>query len=295
MLPKIKNYTIQGYFNWFKLQRIPAHKLSYAEWGDPNNENIVLCVHGLTRNARDFDKLADRLCKNFRVICIDVVGRGQSEWFENKYHYNYDTYVKDILSFIEGVRLKNLHYVGTSMGGIIGFVIAARHPELFKSIVLNDIGPFIQGSSLARIAKYVGLQPIFDNFELAKAHFKVILSPFGIKDDEDWTSITKHGTFLSPDGKYKLAYDPEIVMGMNITPQNIKDVNLWAIWNKVENPTLVIRGEKSDILSIETAEEMLKTKKSIKLYTVPEVGHAPALMDKAQIDVIEQWLLDNKK
>ncbi|MDF2964916.1 MAG: hypothetical protein K0Q51_304 [Rickettsiaceae bacterium] len=293
MQPTIKNFSVPAYFNWFKLQRIPSHKISYAEWGDPNNEDVVICVHGLTRNGRDFDKLAASLCQRFRVISIDVVGRGQSEWFENKFHYNYDTYIKDILSFIEGLNLKNFHFIGTSMGGIIGFVMAAKYGSKFKSLVLNDIGPFIPGKSLARIAKYVGQQPIFDNFELAKAHFKIILSPFGIKDEEDWTKITKYGTFLTPDGKYKLAYDPGIVHGMNITPHNVRDVNLWNIWHNVSCPTLIIRGERSDILTQETAEEMLKQKKTIKLYTVPEVGHAPALMDVAQIKEIEKWLIEN--
>jgi pimeloyl-ACP methyl ester carboxylesterase len=294
MQPSIKKHPIASYFNWFKLQRIPSHKLSYVEWGDPLNENIILCIHGLTRNARDFDKLAVSLANDFRVISIDIVGRGQSDWLENKFHYHYDTYIKDVLLFIEDLNLKNIHIIGTSMGGIIGYVIAAQHPELVKTLTLNDIGPFIPGSALKRIAKYVGLQPSFDNFELAKAHCKILLSPFGIKEEEDWNHITKHSTYLGPDGKYRLAYDAEIVKGMNITPDSAKDVNLWNVWNKVNCPILLIRGNKSDILTAATAEEMLKSKKNIKIYTVQNVGHAPALMDNEQINVIKTWLQDYK-
>jgi pimeloyl-ACP methyl ester carboxylesterase len=294
MPPIIRSQVIPTYFNWFKFQRIPEHKISYADFGDPTNENVVLCVHGLTRNGRDFDKLATQLSSNFRVICLDVVGRGQSDWLENKYHYNYDTYYRDTLLFIEEMNLKNFHFIGTSMGGIIGFLIASKHKDMFKSLVLNDIGPFIPGKSLARIAKYVALQPKFDNFEQAKAHLKIILSPFGIKDEEDWNIITKNSTVLSSDGKYKLAYDPEIVKGMNITPDNIKDVDLWSIWDKVDCPTLIIRGEQSDILTKETADQMLASKKNIKIYTAPEVGHAPALMDMTQILEIEKWLKEYK-
>lgn len=288
MQPKLKNFVVPSRVNFLK-QEVPAHRIAYTEWGKSSDNNIAVCIHGLTRNSRDFDVMAHYLSKNFRVICIDIVGRGKSEWFSSKEYYNYSTYIQDVLELIRSLNLRNINIIGTSMGGIIGYSLAAEHPSLVKSLVLNDIGPFIPRDGLIRIAKYTAERPLFDTFDLAKNYFKDRLKSFGIEGEDNWTNITKNSTYLVND-KYDIAYDPGIATGMNIAPENIADVDLWHIWNKVNCPMMIIRGEYSDILTEKTSDEMLKSKKNIHMLTIRGVGHAPALMNVEQVSKISDWL-----
>lgn len=291
---KSKFLNIPGYIKWRDLQRVPKHKLHYLEWGDENNPNTVICVHGLARNCRDFDKVADKLSEKFRVIAIDMVGRGKSEWFKNKKLYNYPTYCQDILKFMDLLDLKKVHWLGSSMGGIIGMLLSAGYPKYIKSLVLNDIGPFIPGKSVAKVAKYLSLNPAFDNFDDAKSYVKVMLSPFNIPEHE-FDYVTLNSTSMDSNGKYRLAFDPGVSIGMKLTTTRTKDLELWDYWNKINVPIMVIRGGKSNFLDKETFGTMLDTKKNIKLYSVPEAGHTPSLMEEDQINEIMGWLKYNTK
>lgn len=280
--------SIEPYINWFKLQRIPRHKISYLEFGDPNNNNVIICAHGLTRNAHDFDKLAKALTHSFRVIAINYPGRGDSDYFDNKWHYNYHVYTKDTLLFLKKLSIKNPIWLGTSMGGLIGMILASKYQKIFKGMILNDIGPHMPISTISRIEKYARQTILFDNLNDAKKHLKMIYSQFGINTEEDWDYITKHSFILNKSGKYQMNYDSSVVNGVK-TNSKSKDINIWSIWHKILCPLLVIHGAKSDILLQSTIDKMKKTK-NFDLYTVNEAGHAPALLGLDQIEAVNKWL-----
>lgn len=269
---------------------LPAsHRISYVEWGDSNNDNVLFCVHGLTRNGRDFDHLSRALSSQYRIICPDVPGRGKSAWLTEKSHYNYGTYVADMLALIESLDVRQLDWVGTSMGGLIGMTIAAFHPKLIRNLALNDIGPFVPGEALKRIGKYVGKSPGFADMKEAENYMRMIFAPFGITRDEDWQHMVQHGVEKGEDGLWRLAYDPAIAVAF--AGKDMQDIDLWGIWEKIESRTLTLRGGLSDILSSGTAEQMKREGPKSTLVEFHNIGHAPSLMDEEQIDVIKSWLL----
>ncbi len=284
-----KFVRIKPYINWFASQYIPAHNIAYLEFGNPNNKNIIICAHGLTRNSHDFDKIAQILSKNFRVIALDYPGRGVSDSFKTKEHYNYQVYVKETVLFLKKLAINNCIWLGTSMGGIIGMVLASKYPNLIRAMILNDIGPFISSKSLIRIGQYASQVPSFIDLTSAKQHLQLIYSQFGISNEEDWDHLTKYSFIKNQDGKYIMNYDPNIVHAMKANSNSLKDVDLWRIWHKIICKLLVIRGAKSDILSQNTIDEMQKTK-NFDLYIVEYVGHAPSLMNDDQINYLESWL-----
>lgn len=270
-----------------------SHRIAYTEWGAEDNPNILVCVHGLTRNSRDFDYLAHTLENKYRVFCLDVAGRGRSSWLENKQHYSYATYVADILSFLVHIKAQRIDWVGTSMGGLIGMILAAYHPGLIRTMVLNDIGPFIPAATLKRIVKYVGVIPDFTDMAALEKHLRTVLAPFGITKDADWAYLARHSAMEKGDGALTLAYDPAIAgMFSSGDTAEIHDVDLWNIWDMVTCRTLVLRGALSDALLAETAEQMTKTGPKAALATFPNIGHAPALMAEDQIAVVRSWLLE---
>ena len=262
------------------------HTIHYTEWGDKNNPPVV-CVHGLTRNGRDFDYLAKELSKEHLVICPDIPGRGSSDWLENKLLYNYDTYIRDMILFLDSQKLSNVKWVGTSMGGLIGMMIKAIRPDLIGKMVLNDIGPHIPLTALERISRYVGMAPEFNSIEQAERHFRKAYAPFGIISDADWRYFTIHSVMNHKDNIMIPAYDPAIAY---IFAQVNDDVDLWSLWENIHGDFLVIRGLDSEILLADTAKKMQATKENITLFEIENVGHAPALMDEIQIKTIAEWL-----
>lgn len=297
-------------FNYFKAPDKQGHGgfhiIFYCEWGDIKNKDIVVCVHGLSRNSRDFDYLARGLAEKYRVICIDIAGRGKSEWLSNKLGYDYETYVADVLDLLHSLGIKHVNWVGTSMGGIIGMIIASKHHKLIKKLVLNDIGPVISGQAIERILRYVGSSHAFKTKADAEKSLRERMSTFGVVKEEHWRHIAKHSIIRKLDGKYMFAYDPAIVpipkllqklkfLLVKIVPSKkhaiFKRVDLHDIWEKITCPILVLRGKESDILTKEVAEEMIESKKkSIKMVEFEGVGHAPMLMDEVQISVVKKWL-----
>ncbi len=269
------------------------HRMAYTEWGDPGNDRVLVCVHGLTRCGRDFDFLAQAMSDRYRVICPDVVGRGRSDWLKIKALYNIPQYVADMVTLLARINAKTVHWVGTSMGGLIGMGLAAQENTPISRLVLNDVGPVVTQQSLQRIAEYVGQAPRFDSYEQAEAMVRLLAQTFGKLSDAQWRHMTEHVVRTAADGKIEFRYDPGIAAGLQATLAGSggKDLESWPLYDAISCPTLLLRGAESDLLRPETAAEMEVRGPRAKCVEFPEVGHAPALLDPAQIAPIREFLL----
>lgn len=269
-----------------------THKVNITEWGNKNNTKTLICVHGLTRNSRDFDFIARELEHEYRIICPDMPGRGKSEWLANHQLYNYITYVADMLHIMQTLGLFQCHWIGTSMGGLIGMMIAANVPGIITKLVINDIGAEVPGKGLERIGGYVGKESIFKTVTEAEEFFRFVCRPWGKLDDAHIKHITTHS--ISPvEGGFRIAYDPNIGKAFKDEAGNVRkieDINLWEIWNKVSCPVLLLHGEESDILSSNIANKMAESK-NVELINFPNIGHIPSLMQNDQINLVKNWLI----
>jgi len=264
------------------------HHMAYTEWGDPQNPKVVVCVHGLTRNGRDFDFLAQALAEDFRVICPDVVGRGKSDWLINKSDYGFPLYVADMITLLARLDVEQVHWVGTSMGGLIGMLIASMPQTPITRLVLNDVGPMITVESIRRIAEYVGNAPLFVDKAAAIAYIREVSAPFGPLTDDQWRHLTEYA--IKPtEGGYSMIYDPGIAEPFRTTPL-VANVDLWQTYDAIRCPTLVVRGAESDLLLHETALEMAARGPKAQVAEIPGVGHAPMLLDAAQIAIVREFL-----
>ena len=266
-------------------------RIAYYQFGREDNPDKVICLHGLTRNGLDFEWLADELAEVFHVICPDMAGRGNSDWLENKSDYNYATYLSDIGALSAALSLIQVDWIGTSMGGILGMMIAAQKSNFIKRLVLNDIGAVVSAQGLLRIAGYIDKDRDFTDKADAMAYAKSIFAPFGIRSEEHWQQVFKASFVQLADGRYKLAYDPGIGKPF-IQPvsDDMADIDLSGFWNKVQCPSLVLRGEHSDILSHANARAMCESKPQAELVEWAGIGHAPSLLEPQQIDLIADWL-----
>jgi pimeloyl-ACP methyl ester carboxylesterase len=266
--------------------------MAYVEWGDPANPKVLVCVHGLTRSGRDFDFLAQALADEYRVVCPDVVGRGRSDWLRNKSLYALPQYCADMTTLLARLDVETVHWVGTSMGGLIGMALACQPETPITRLVLNDVGPVIQGGSLERIGEYLGRAPRFDGIEQAEAFVRFVSAPFGNFSDEQWRHLTVHVTRTASDGKVEFAYDPGIAQPFREMQQagGGKDIELWPLYDGIACPTLLLRGVNSDLLAHDTALEMSRRGPCARLVEVPGVGHAPMFMDAAQVAPVREFL-----
>lgn len=264
------------------------YRLNYTTFGDPNAARTVICVHGLTRNGRDFDALATALAENAYVICPDVVGRGLSDWLDDPAAYEVPTYAGHMLQLIQHAGATRVDWIGTSMGGLIGMGVAALETSPIERQVVNDVGPFIPKAALGRIGSYLGLELAFDSVADLEDHLRLIHAPFGPLTDEQWSHLAEHSARTQPDGKVVLSYDPSIAAPFAKEP--LEDVDLWPLWDQISCPTLILRGSESDLLQKETADEMTQRGPTARLVEFEGIGHAPALMDRGQIAVIKAWL-----
>ncbi len=267
------------------------HRMAYTEWGDPRNSKVAICVHGLTRNSRDFDFLAEALAQDYRVICPDVVGRGRSEWLPDKSLYGFPQYVADMVTLLARIDCESVHWVGTSMGGLIGMFLASIDKSPISRLVLNDVGPLIVGESLQRIAEYVGNAPRFPSYAAAEAYVRLVSAPFGQLTDAQWRHLTEYCVRQADDGKWEMVYDPGIAEPFRAAFV-FADVDLWPVYDAIRCPTLVIRGAESDLLTRETWQDMARRGPRATLAEIAEVGHAPVLFDAEQIAVVHKFLLD---
>ena len=266
------------------------HRMAYTEWGDPANSRVLICVHGLTRNGRDFDFLAQSLSGEYRVVCPDVVGRGRSDWLGNKAFYDIPQYAADMVTLLARLDVEAVHWLGTSMGGLIGMALAAQQNTPITRLVLNDVGPLLTAASLRRIAQYVGSAPRFDSVEQAEAFVRLVSAPFGQLSDAQWRHLTEHVIRTAADGKIEFAYDPGIAEALRRSLQEGKDIDLWPLYDAIRCPTLVLRGALSDLLLPETAAQMASRGPRAKTAEIAGVGHAPMLLDEAQVTVVRHFL-----
>ncbi len=263
------------------------HRLAYTEWAGPPGARIVLCVHGLTRNGRDFDALAATLSRLFRVVCPDIAGRGKSDWLSHPEDYGYPLYLSDMAALIARLGVAEIDWVGTSMGGLIGMMLAAQPGTPIRRLVVNDIGPLIAVEGLQRIATYVGADPVFADLGELEAYLRTVSASFGTLSDAQWRHMAEHGARRRPDGTLGRAYDPAIAEAFKAVTG---DVDLWPVWDAIRCPTLVLRGAESDLLRAVDAAAMTRRGPKARLVELPGIGHAPSLMTGEQIAIVEDFL-----
>jgi pimeloyl-ACP methyl ester carboxylesterase len=270
--------------------------LSFADWGADwgadqgraGTARTVVCVHGLTRNGRDFDHLARVLAADRRVICPDVAGRGLSDPLTDPEHYALPTYIAHMVQLLSRLGLEEVDWVGTSMGGLIGMGVAAMPESPIRRLVLNDVGPFLPKLALQRINTYLGMDLRFASLAALEAHLREIHAGFGPLTDAEWRHLAEHCAARREDGRFGLNYDQRLAQPMKTGP--IEDVDLWPVWDQIRCKVLVIRGTDSDLLLPETAAEMAARGPRAEVVAVDGTGHAPALMAKDQIAIVRDWL-----
>jgi pimeloyl-ACP methyl ester carboxylesterase len=264
--------------------------MAYLDWDSPERARTLVCVHGLTRCARDFDFLARALAADYRVVCPDVAGRGDSDWLRNPMEYQVPVYVGDMVTLIARLDVESVHWVGTSLGGLIGMTLAALPDSPVTKLVLNDVGPVLAASSLARIGAYVGKWPPLPSLEAAEAYVRAVNAPFGPHSDAEWRFLTEHIVRKNPDGGLRMHYDPALAVPFHAQPLD-KDMQLWSLYDAIRCPTLVLRGEHSDLLTRETAQAMSQRGPRATVVEIANVGHAPTLIHDEQIRVVRDFLL----
>jgi len=270
--------------------------LAFADWAaNPasDHKTDVICVHGLTRNGRDFDPLAQTLAHaGHHIICPDMPGRGRSDWLPQAAEYSLPTYMAACSALLGHCANDNnnnaVDWIGTSMGGLIGMALAAMPNSPIRKLIINDIGPFVPHASLKRIADYVADQPTFTNVNQVEAFLRSRHAPFGPVSDAYWRHLAKHSAIQSEGGTYTLTYDAKIAE--TFAELATADLDLWSVWDQIQCPVLVMRGEDSDILPATVAQEMIKRGPDTTLMEWPETGHTPALENANQITTLRKFL-----
>lgn len=274
------------------------HRVAYKEWGDPLNPKVLLCVHGVTRVGDDFDHLARALCDEYRVVCPDMVGRGRSGWLRNPEYYTIHQYVTDMVTLIARVTAPGdadgVHWFGTSMGGLVGMVLASLPGTPIRKMVLNDIGPVLDQTAMQRIGEYIGQDVRFPSFEAGAQYVKAVSMSFGPHTEEEWFKLSSDVLRQQDDGQWVRHYDLGLAQPfMAITPERAAadEASLWEAWDAIRCPTLLVRGEHSDLLSRETAAEMASRGPRPRLVEIPGVGHAPTFIHDDQIAIAREFLI----
>ncbi len=270
------------------------HRMAYWEWGDAANPRVLVCVHGLSRQGRDFDVLARAMRGAYRVVCPDVVGRGESDRLADPTGYAVPAYVADMVTLLARLNATTLHWVGTSMGGLIGLGVASLARSPVARLVLNDVGPAIEPAALARIGSYLGAPVRWPSVEAAAAYLQGISTGFGPHTTEEWLALTR--PMLRPDGEggWTPHYDPAIAVPFKSASAETAaagEAALWRAYDALRCPTLVLRGAESDLLSPATAQAMTERGPRARLVEFAGVGHAPTLVAADQVAVVREFLL----
>ncbi|TAK80963.1 MAG: alpha/beta hydrolase [Betaproteobacteria bacterium] len=267
------------------------HRMVYWEWGDARNRDVLVCVHGLTRTGRDFDELARTLSSQFRVVCPDVAGRGESDRLSDPALYAMGQYLSDMVTLIARLDVEAVYWLGTSMGGLIGMALAAQTGSPVAKLVLNDAGPVVARAALERIGSYLGKVPEFKNLEEAERYIRTIAASFGPHSDAQWRFLTETWLRNNDDGTWRAHYDPRIAESFKAEMPE-KDLELWNLYDAIRCPTLVLRGELSDLLARSTTAEMARRGPKARAVEFRGIGHAPTLLHEDQIAVVRDFLLE---
>jgi pimeloyl-ACP methyl ester carboxylesterase len=266
------------------------HRIAYLEWGDPRNRDVLVCVHGLLRSARDFEPLARELSSHFRIACPDLAGRGDSDRLPDAALYAVPQYLADMVTLIARLDTESVSWLGTSLGGLVGMALAAQAGTPVKQLVLNDVGPLIPRAALERIASYAGERRVFETFDEAERYMRTLSAPFGPHSDAQWRFLAENWVRRNADGTWQPHYDPQIGDAFRASLPE-KDMDLWHFYDAVRCATLVIRGAQSDLVARSTAEQMRSRGPKAKLVEIPGVGHAPTLLNAEQIGIVREFLL----
>jgi pimeloyl-ACP methyl ester carboxylesterase len=282
------------------------HRNAYTEWGQPDpNRPTVICVHGLLRNRHDFNALANYLDHQGRhVLCPDIVGRGDSDWFKNPKHYTFEQYINDMSVLISKSSCSQIDWIGTSMGGLIGMMMAALPNTPIRRLILNDVGAQIPIHGLRRLSKYAQTPHQFNNKDEATQYYKTIYADFGQLTESEWTEFSDNSIRLESSGLYTPKCDPDITNNkthsqfiwdfMHHPHKTFEgvffDVDLWSIWEHVKCPVLIVHGEHSDILLPEYITKMKKVHPKTDVMEIADAGHAPALLKVGEHEQINLWL-----
>jgi pimeloyl-ACP methyl ester carboxylesterase len=269
------------------------HRMAYWEWGDPANRRVLVCVHGLTRQGRDFDTLARDLMGEVRVVCPDVAGRGRSDWLAEPSGYAIPAYVADMVTLLARLDADVVDWVGTSMGGLIGLGLAGLPGSPLRRLVLNDVGPTIEAAALQRIGSYVGMPAHWRTVDEAADALGAISRGFGPHSRDEWLALTRPQLVADGDG-YRSHYDPAIGVPFRAATPALAaagEAALWAAYDRIACPTLLLRGADSDLLSRETARAMTQRGPKARLHEFAGVGHAPTLVAADQRAVVRDFLL----
>jgi pimeloyl-ACP methyl ester carboxylesterase len=282
-----------------------GHRMAYWQWGDASAPHVVVCVHGLSRQGRDFDVLAQALCARsggrLRVVCPDVAGRGRSEWLKDPSLYQIPAYAGDMLALLAQLQPAVLDWVGTSMGGLIGMVVCGQPglplPVPVRRLVLNDVGPAIRWEAIERIKTYLGDTGRFDSLEAAAAAMRAVSLTFGPHTDAQWLALSRH--MVRPldgqGGALTLHYDPAIAVPVRATTAELSaqgESMLWQLYDNIQARTLLLRGADSDMLTPQTAAAMAQRGPRAQVVEFAGVGHAPTLVADDQVDCVARFLLD---
>jgi len=275
------------------------HQMSYKEWGDADNPNVLICAHGVTRVGDDFDALAQALAGDYRVVCPDIVGRGRSGRLRNPQLYRIPQYVSDMVTLIARVQARaekqTVDWVGTSMGGLIGLGLASLPDSPVNRLVLNDIGPTLDPVALQRIGDYIGQDLRFPTFAAGAQFVRDVSKPFGPHSDAEWHKLAVDVLRQDKDGQWVRHYDMGLAQPFrSATPESAKadEAILWAAYDAVRCPTLLIRGAESDLLSPETAQNMTQRGPRAQLVELAGIGHAPTFLHDDQIAIVRRFLLE---
>ncbi len=283
-----------------------GHRMAYWQWGDAAAAHVIVCVHGLSRQGRDFDVLARALLADtphpLRVLCPDVVGRGRSDWLKDPTGYQFSQYAADMLAMLGQVnqqaRIATLDWVGTSMGGLIGVAVCGTPglplPAPVHRLVINDVGPVIQWQALVRIGAYLGNTGRFGSVQQAADAMWAISTSFGPHTPEQWLTLSQAMVKPLPEGGFTLHYDPAIAVPLRaVTEESAAqgEAALWQLYDNVRAETLLTRGAQSDLLSREAAQAMTQRGPRARLVEFEGVGHAPTFVAKNQVEVVTSFLL----
>ncbi|MCE3261640.1 MAG: alpha/beta hydrolase [Pseudoduganella sp.] len=276
------------------------HQMAYKEWGEEDNPNVLVCVHGVTRVSDDFDNLAQSLCKDYRVVAPDVVGRGRSGRLRNPQLYRIPQYVSDMVTLLARVLVngerQTVDWFGTSMGGLIGMGLASLPDSPVSKLVLNDIGPTLDWAAIQRIGDYIAQEVRFPTFEAGAEFVKMVSLTFGPHTDEEWRKLAADVLRQHEDGSWGRHYDMGLALPFqSVTPESARadEAMLWAAYDAIRCPTLLVRGANSDLLSRDTALAMTQRGPKAQLVEIPGVGHAPTFLHEEQIAIAKDFLLNH--